>query len=177
MDKLLSKEKSISRASLCIDRCIRLVILMSIAVVGRFILFFLYIKMNLKVFCNKCLKTDTNGLLVTSCRHVLCSECYAKGNRKCAVCQLPCKAIRFDQLPEEMLVYFKPIVPMLKKHLKIARFQLQQRSLWTDRKKFVLERMHRKKQIANEKKDKLVELRQGYKFAVHQNTDLKLQLK
>lgn len=133
--------------------------------------------MNLKPFCNKCLKNNSNTLRVTSCRHVLCSDCYAKCNRKCGYCKVPCKVMPFNKLPDEMSVYFKPILPVLKKYLKIARFQLQQRTLWTARRKFVLARVRRKKRVVAEKKQKLAKLRESYKKAVQQNVQLKRRLK
>lgn len=83
----------------------------------------------------------------------------------------------FNKLPDEMSVYFKPILPVLKKYLKIARFQLQQRSLWTARRKFVLARVRRKKRVVAEKKQKLAKLRESYKKAVQQNVQLKRRLK
>lgn len=134
-------------------------------------------KMDLKPFCNKCLKTQVKALVVSSCRHVLCSECYAKTTPRCCYCKAECKVIPFEKLPDEMSVYFKPILPVLKKYLKIARFQLLQRSLWTAKRKFVLERVHLMKRNATDKKERLAQLRQNYKKALQRNAELKKRLK
>ena len=133
--------------------------------------------MDLKAFCNTCLKEDETALLVTSCRHVICSGCYAKFKGRCGLCKSPCKVIPFTQLPEEMRVYFKPVLPMLKKYLKIAKFQLEQRSIWTHKRKSSLKRMIRKRQSTDERKQRLMEMRNGYRGALEQNTGLKKQLK
>lgn len=133
--------------------------------------------MNLKAFCNKCLSTNLDKLSVTSCRHVLCLECHAKLGGKCGVCGLPCKTMQVGQLPEEMAIYFKPILPTLRKYLKIAQFQLQQRSLWTAKNKHLLDRLHVKRQKAREKRDKFQHIKEGYKRALQENEDLKKKLK
>lgn len=133
--------------------------------------------MDLNPFCNRCLKTDPKALFVTSCRHVLCGDCYSKCHQKCGLCHTPCKVIAFDQLPEEMAVYFKPILPVLKKYQKIAHFQLQQRSLWTSLQKPVLERVHQKRSAVREKKARLLKTKQNYKRALEENAELKRQLK
>lgn len=133
--------------------------------------------MSLKPFCNKCLKVQIKYLLVTSCRHVICTHCFPRNSTRCGVCNAPCKALHFSQLPEEMKVYFKPVIPSLKKLVKITQFQLQQRSLWTSRRRHVLVRRHRKKDKVKKIKESLLQFRQEYKAAVRANCQLKLHMK
>lgn len=130
--------------------------------------------MGFRPFCNKCAKTNPTELYVTSCRHVICATCHQRP--KCRVCKTVCKVIPFQQLPEEMAVYFQPLMPSLKKYLKIAKFQLQQRSLWTTKGKAILERLHDHKRTTAMKKQQILQLRQGYKEVLEHNAQLKRQL-
>lgn len=133
--------------------------------------------MSLKAFCNRCFITNRKTLLVTNCRHVVCSDCFAKCRRKCAYCRASCKALRIDELPEEMSAYFQPYMPQLKKVLKMAKFQLQQRSLWTEKQRYILERARRVKERIAKKKKNLAELKRATKKAVERNKELKSILK
>lgn len=133
--------------------------------------------MSLSAFCNRCFTTKRKALLVTNCRHVVCSDCFAKSRRKCAYCRASCKALRMDELPEEMSAYFSPYMPQLKKIMKIAKFQLQQRSLWTEKHIHILQRARRVKERIAQKKKKLAELKRATKKAVERNKELKSILK
>lgn len=134
--------------------------------------------MDLKPFCNKCTSSVVEQLLVTSCRHIVCNECYSKAKQKCVVCRAPCKVLRINKdLPEEMRMYFKPFLPILKKYQKIIKFQLQQRSILTGKRQSVLERVRKMKGNVSMKKQKLLELKNRYKKEVERNTELKKRLK
>lgn len=129
--------------------------------------------MSVRPFCNRCLETSIPSLRITSCRHVICTECYAKYRRRCAYCRASCKVLPFEGLPEEMSSFFKPFIPPLKKLLKIARFQMLQRSIWAKKRKFILEEYIRKKKRISQKKRRIQELKQRAKMAIAKNRELK----
>lgn len=134
--------------------------------------------MDLKPFCNKCTSRKLDQLLVTSCRHIVCHDCYAKSKKNCVVCRAPCKVLGINKdLPEEMRIYFKPFLPVLKKYQKIVKFQLQQKSILTGKRKSALKRARQMKQNVSEKKQKLIELKNRYKREVQRNAELKKRLK
>lgn len=85
--------------------------------------------------------------------------------------------MELDGLPEEMRSYFKPYIPALKKLLKIARFQMQQRSIWAKRRKHLLKRYLRKKKRIALKKIRLQELKRKAKQAIYENRELKRAIK
>lgn len=134
--------------------------------------------MDLKPFCNKCTTRKLDHLLVTSCRHIVCNSCYSKCKQNCVVCRTPCKVLRINKdLPEEMRMYFKPFLPVLKKYQKIVKFQLQQKSILTGKRKSVLKRVRKMKRNVSQKKQKFLELRNRYKREVERNAQLKKHLK